>query len=548
MVAARYYPRDYNYWLSIVPSDRNNNCVLCQALKINGFEGVAPGRNIEITPSLTGLHTESNSNMSERSFDVLRKEFEPGVTAKWGISPNIVLNGTVNPDFSQVEADSLQLDINEPFALYYQERRPFFTEGTDFFATPLNIFYTRTMRDPIWGLKLAVKEGKNTIGAYVVQDNLTNLIFPGSQASSATSLAKKSMAAVLRYKLDIGNRYTLGLMATDREGTDYYNRLLGIDSVLRLTNKDQLTLQFLGSSTRYPDSVALSFDQPRGSFSDRVIDITYVHSTRSASWWGGYRDVGRNFRADLGFIPQVDYRNLNAGISYNWIAKPGKWWSNVNINGGYNRSEDQKGNLLREQFNIFMNFNGTLQSFFNPVYSKAREVYRGHEFDIDTVSLSGGLRPVGKIFLWFGTTFGDKIDYANIRSGKNIRLLSQMNFDIGRHFRLNLNHISERMSVEAGKLYTAFIGQGTAIYQLNTRCFLRAIFQYIDYQYNAELYTFDIDPEYNRFFTQLLFSYKINPRTVLFFGYSGDYSGNQDVKLSLKARTFFLKLSYAWQM
>ena len=123
-----------------------------------------------------------------------------------------------------------------------------------------------------------------------------------------------------------------------------------------------------------------------------------------------------------------------------------------------------------------------------------------------------------------------------------------MNFDIGRHFRLNLNHISERMSVEAGKLYTAFIGQGTAIYQLNTRCFLRAIFQYINYNYNSQLYTFAIEPVYKRFFTQFLFSYKINPRTVLFLGYSGDYFGNQDVKLSQKQRTLFLKLSYAWQM
>ena len=547
-VAARHYPRSHQYWFNIVPDDRNNNCTLCQAAKIEGFEGITSGRNVEINPTLTAVRSEERSSFPDGDFETRDQEADVGLTANWGMTPNLTLSATVNPDFSQVEADALQLDINEPFALFFPERRPFFTEGSDFFATRLNIVHTRTMRSPTWGVKLAGKEGANTFGAYVVRDELTNLIFPGSQSSSSTSLAMASTASVFRYRRDIGNRYTVGLLATDREGDDYFNRLLGFDGEFRLTNRDRVSVQFLGSSTSYPDEVATCYGQPQGRFNDRALDIFYVHSTRSLSWWGGYRDIGRGFRADLGYMPQVDLQNFNAGLGYNWIAKPGEWWSSVNINGGYNLYRDQNGELLRELINVYMNYNGALQSSFSPVISRTREVYNGVEFDLNSVSLSGGFWPNGNTRLWAGATFGDHIDYANTRPGKMLRLLTQMNFNLGLHLRFSFNHTFERLTVDSGRLYTANISQATAIYQFNTRTFFRSIVQYVDYNYSSELYTFDIDSEYKRLFTQLLFSYKINPRTVLFIGYSDNYFGTQEFSITQAQRTFFAKIGYAWQL
>ena len=157
--AVRRYPREHAYHIGLFPRDRSNNCYMCQAIKIKGFEGASPGRNIEFDPTVIGFRSDERKDFPHGDFKKQSQEAELGLTAHWGITPNLTSNFTLNPDFSQVEADAQQLDINEPFALFYPERRPFFTEGTDFFAALENIIYTRTMRDPSWGLKLTGKEG-----------------------------------------------------------------------------------------------------------------------------------------------------------------------------------------------------------------------------------------------------------------------------------------------------------------------------------------------------------------------------------------------------
>ena len=250
--AVRRYPRNLPHHIGAFPRDRNNNCYMCQAIKIEGFDGASPGRNIEFIPTITAGRTDSRDQMPDGEMSKESQDAEFGLTARWGITPNMTFNFTANPDFSQVEADARQLDINEPFALSYDEKRPFFTEGADFFDTSLDVVYTRTMRDPNWGLKLTGKEGTNTIGAYVIQDDLTNLIFPGSQSSSGDTMFVDNTSSVFRYKRDLGSRYTIGAIATDREATDYFNRVAGVDGRLLLTGKDALSFVALGSSTDYP--------------------------------------------------------------------------------------------------------------------------------------------------------------------------------------------------------------------------------------------------------------------------------------------------------
>ena len=117
--------------------DRNNNSYQSQFMKIQGFAGIKPGKNIEIVPTLTGSQDRRAEKICPTGdFANITKKIDPGITVKWGITSNLNFHGTVNPDFSQVEADSRQLDINQPFALFYQEKRPFFTEGADFFSSP----------------------------------------------------------------------------------------------------------------------------------------------------------------------------------------------------------------------------------------------------------------------------------------------------------------------------------------------------------------------------------------------------------------------------
>ena len=151
--AVRSYPREHRHHIGAFPRDRGNNCYLCQAVKIAGFEGATPGRNIEIAPTLTGVRTEIREDFPSGGFEVETEDTEFGLTAKWGVTPNLTFSGAYNPDFSQIEADALQLDINQPFALYFSERRPFFLEGIDFFSSLKTAFHSRTVRDPLWGIK-----------------------------------------------------------------------------------------------------------------------------------------------------------------------------------------------------------------------------------------------------------------------------------------------------------------------------------------------------------------------------------------------------------
>ncbi len=541
----RRYPRSQNHHIGAFPRDRSNNCYLCQAIKIEGFEGASPGRNIEISPTVTGVRTDARSSLPDGDFQKENQDAEVGVTTKWGMTPNLTFSGTINPDFSQVEADALQLDINQPFALYFSERRPFFTEGADFFRTLKTAIYTRTMRDPLWGLKLTGKEGANTIGAYIVRDDLTNLIFPGSQGSSSTSLAMKSTASVLRYKRDIGSRYTLGALFTDREGKDYFNRLLGFDADLRFTQSDQIQIQLLGSYTGYPDDVAGEFGQQRGTIKDRFIAFEWDHSTRTHYVWLDYDDVGNEFRADLGFIPMVGFRNVEGGYFYTWNAPQNSWWSLFMAGCEFNYYEEQAGKLLNEGASAWFQYSGALQSWFYSRGYQFREAYNGLEFDLTSFTVQSGFRPVGDLAVDLYAYFGDRIDYANTRLGDRIRLNPYIGYNLGQHLRLTLDHTFERLSVKGGRLYTANISQLSAVYQFNVRTFFRSILQYVDYRRNSDLYTFEIAPEFKHFFTQLLFSYKINPQTVLFLGYSDNYFGSNDFSLTQSDRTFFVKLGYA---
>src|SRR6185436_3766205 len=271
----RIYPRDQRYRFGLHAQNRNRSCYVCQMSKITGFQGISPGKNVEIAPTLTTQRTDlrQGSSFTNGGFDT-----EPGVTARWGLTPSLTLNGAINPDFSQVEADSVQLDINNQFALFFNEKRPFFLEGADFFQTPFTIVYTRSVSQPDWGVKLTGKEGKQGGGAFFTQDARTDLVIPGAQFSQFTSLgSEKNLAGVMRYRYDVGKNSNLGAMFTTRSAGDYSNRLGGFDGNFRITPRDTVTAQVLYSQTEYPDSIVSAFRQ-KPSQSGTAVNAAYRHS------------------------------------------------------------------------------------------------------------------------------------------------------------------------------------------------------------------------------------------------------------------------------
>lgn len=544
--AVRSYPRRVRHHIGLFPRDRNNNCYLCQAVKISGFEGVEPGRNLEVVPTLTGTRTDTRDVLPDGPMRAGDTEADLGLTARWSPTPHLTLQGTINPDFSQVEADALQLDVNEPFALSFMEKRPFFMEGADFFSTRLNAVYTRTVRDPAWGAKLSGKSNGTTLGAWVARDEVTNLLLPGTESSSGTTLEDDSTAGVLRYKRDIGNRFTLGALATGRQGDGYRNGVFGFDGDLRLSDKDRVGFQVLGSSTRYPAAVTSAFGLPESELEDWAGEAQYDRTSRHVDAWVIYRRVGKDFRADLGFLPQVGYGLADAGAGYSWIPKPDSWFSYLRAAVGVTDAHAEGNGLLFREARARLEYEGPMQSHAYVRLIRRREAYNGSQFDQNELQSHVCMKPGGDTHVYLDATFGDRIDYANTRLGRRVRLGPGIVQKLGRHLSVDLSATWERMQVHGDRLFTATIAQTTVAYQLNTRAMLRAILQLVDCDYNTALYADGRGAERRALYTQLLASYKLNPQTVLFLGYSDAAQGTQDYSLTKSSRTFFAKVGYAW--
>jgi hypothetical protein len=544
--AVRSYPRSVRHHIGLFPRDRSNNCYLCQAIKVEGFEGAEPGNSLEIAPTVVATRTDSMADVPGGALTEGSPDTEFGLTARWGFTPAMTLSGTYNPDYSQVEADALQVDVNEPFAIFYPEKRPFFLEGTDFFTTPLQAVYTRTMREPAWGGKVTGKQNGHTVGAYVVQDELTNLLFPGSQESDSTTLEQRNTSTVLRYKRDVGSALTLGALVTDREGDAYYNRVAGFDGEWKPTETDLFRLQVMGSSTHYPDATAAEFGQPAGGLRDWSGEFLYLHDTRTWDYWAWARDLGADFRADLGFLPRVDYRLAEAGAGYSWIPDGETWYSTLRAETFARHVVDQQGDLLYDRAYAILNYEGPLQSHAYAQLDLWREAYNGVEFDRQELTLHDCMSPGGGTDYFVNLTFGDRIDYDNTRLGRRLRVNPGITQRLGRHVSLELSGTWERMREESQELYTAAVARTTLAWQFNTRAFVRAIVQYSSYDYNLALYDDDPEDFEEGLFTQLLFSYKLNPQSAVYVGYSDASQGTQDYELTRTDRTFFVKIGYAF--
>jgi hypothetical protein len=544
--AGRKYSRDVDYRFALAPRDRDETCYLCQVAKFTGFEGATPGRNIELDPTISGFTTQARDDFPDGDFEEQDSDVEAGLTARWGVTPNLVLSGAANPDFSQVEADAFQLEANKRFALFYEEKRPFFLEGMEHFGMMLDPVYTRTIADPSWGLKLTGKEGSNALGAFVVRDEITNLIVPGSQGSWLASLDQPVTDAAVRYRMDLASASSAGVVFTARDGDGYRNLVGGGDANLRLTPSDRFEMQILQSRTDYPDAFAVGAELEVDEFEGMAYDFEYNHDGGTFDWWGAYRRIGEDFRSDMGFRPQTGYQQTRGGWSYLRRANAGHWYTFLNSGFGYVHNEELGGGVLDSFFDCWLNYEGPLRSEFNVYGILGRENYGGTEFDRRTVDANAAFWPTGSLLLRLTTAIGEGIDYENTRQGTSLNLEPMVYFTLASRFYAVVSHEYERMDVDEGRLYTANITYSQAAYQFTRRMFLRAVLQYADYEYETDLYSYPKDSNESYFASQVLFSYKLNPQTVFYLGYSDYHEGSDAYNLTQRERTFFAKLGYAW--
>jgi hypothetical protein len=541
--AVRSYPRKLSHLVGLFPRDRNNNCYLCQAVKTFGFQGIKPGLNLELDPTLSALVSQEREGFTEGKFVQKEGKVDPGLTARWSFTSNLTFSVAINPDFSNVEADAAQLDINRQFALFYPEKRPFFLEGLGIFTSTVHVVHTRAIADPTWGIKLTGKEGRHALGFFSVQDRITNLLFPGPETSRMTSMNMRNMSTVFRYRWDMGHSSNLGLFFNNREGGDYFNRVVCIDGDLKFLDKNRILFEVFGSQTRYPEEIADAFQQPREKFKGTFLDAAYIFETEKIFFYIMYQDAHPDFRTDLSFITQTGYKLYVGGGEYRWRRNPGHWFTTIKLGGTYQYATDQNNNLLQKMVQANFNYHGPLQSMLYFTVNMGKRTYLGKEFDDNFVDFAAQVRPSGSLLIAVSGGGGDQVDITHIQAGKFLRFNPIIQYNLGRHLYLQVDHVFERLKVDAGRLYTANLSNIKMVYQFTARAFLRTILQYADIRYNPALYTDPQDPRFKHLFSQILFSYKINPQTVLFLGYSDDYYGIYEIKQA--HRTFFLKIGYA---
>jgi hypothetical protein len=541
----RSYPRNVRYRMSSRFTDRAKDCMLCQENKITGFQGIAPGRNLEITPTATATRTDSLDAFPNGDLQHGDEQFDPGVTARWGVTPNMTLNATVNPDFSQVEADVAQLDINTRFALFFPEKRPFFLEGADLYLMPLQAVFTRTVADPRWGAKLNGKEGPNAFGVFVAQDRINNLIIPSNQESGFVFLDQAVDEGVVRYRRDIGARSAIGVLYTGRESDDYHNRVGGLDGFLRFTPSDTVRVQYLRSDTLYPEDVALAVGQSLDSFGGYGFQAQYDHFAKLWKGFVRYQDLDPGFRADSGFIPRVDVKTSEAQYERLFYGTRESWYAQASLGLHGLRTEDHDGTLTDQNLELFGTLNGPRQSILQASLQHNKEFFNGVTFDLDQQRLFFQFNPTGRVRLALSARTGDEIDFANTRPGDILLADTFMQLRLGRNLDLQFDYLVQQLDVRGGQLFDARLAQSRIVYQFNVRTFVRAILQYQDISRNTDLYLRPVRPQDKELFGQFLFSYKLNPQTVLFLGYTDDRFGLQGIDLTQTDRTFFVKLGYA---
>jgi hypothetical protein len=267
------------------PAVRASATFLGQAGTLEGLHDLRRGLVLEMTP--TGvMHLDGAPDSSGWRYD---RSAEISGDVRWGITQNLSLNATYQPDFSQVEADVGQVLLNARFALFYPEKRPFFLDGLELFDTPNQLIYTRRIDNPDAGFKLAGK---------VSGMNLAALAAPDSRSSSLTG--SRPWFGAMRLRRDLGRNSTVGLVSTTREDGPDHSRLVGADIHLVHSQLYFVQLQAVQSWTESGGAAT------RGSLYQAMWDRT----GRNFGFNYSVQAVAPDFRADVGFVNRTDFMQL----------------------------------------------------------------------------------------------------------------------------------------------------------------------------------------------------------------------------------------------
>ncbi len=550
----RNYPREFRYQMFSAKLPRNENCFICHSNPLSGLQGLPRGGNLVVAPY--GTAKEEGVPREGLGSPLVNQpvKLDGGLDVKW--TPNAVtaLDGTINPDFSQVESDVAQLSVNQRFALFYSEKRPFFLEGIDLFATPIQAVYTRTITAPRWGARVTSKLGGTSFTALVTEDKGGgSVILPGPNGSRFADQDFRSFAAVGRVRHEIGNSFA-SLLVADREVQGGgYNRVIGPDFQWRPTPQDTVRGQLLLSASETPNRPELAAEWDGRKLSGHAADLSASRSTAVFDVYGEYKDFGKEFRADDGFVPQVGFREGYLETGYTLRPKNAPITRlRTYLIGDYQAATE--GPLIFRQISPGFGMDGLWSSFtgirvaFDRV--RAGDVTISRTQLIYTVQLSPS-RFFSRIAL--DGFLGEEVDFDGARPGHGGRVTASANIRPTNHLELQFDgdlrwlNVKPFEGAEARRLFTAEVERLKATYNFTARSYLRLIGQYVQTERDPSLYAIPVSERDGFFSGSLLFAYKLNWQTVLFVGYGDNRTLVEENRLEKADRQFFLKVSYAFQ-
>ena len=540
------------------PVMRGNSGFMAQMGLLDGMSGLSTSRNVELLPTFTAVQVGS-LDTTGAGLDVEGEQFteetqpEGALNLKYGITSNLTLDFTYNPDFSQIESDLQQIEVNQRFPLFFPELRPFFLEGQEIFGTrgPANLLHTRTIVDPRYGGKITGKVGKTTIGLLFANDEAPGkveryLVAPGTQGVGGgvdevgqldPAFGKTAQFLVGRVRYDLYAESYIGAIVTDREFLDQYSRVGGVDANFRLGRTQTVSMSFFQAQHRDSDGVERTGPGWSFNYSNRGRNLTYSFSTDG---------LDPDFRTDTGFVRRVDTRRTRANVSYRWY--PESWIINWGPRVSYERNYDFEGILQDEGSSV--GFNASFAKNINLIAMARRDMERfaGINFWKNRYTAGGGVNTSRRIGIGGFFNWGNQILFSDTPFlGNSVSANVFLNFQPVSRFQANLNVSTSRLVDPStfDEVFNVKIFRGFSTFQFTERLLLRNIMEYN---------TFDRTLGAN-----LLLTYRVNSGTVFYLGYDDRYQQG-DLILDDNAdplyfttdfertnRAFFTKVSYLFR-
>lgn len=560
----RNHPRETEAEYSWAAYDRDENCWPCQWGTVSGISGVAPGRGIEIAPSVIGQQSGGlhGNGLTESPYSFVNHDpdGELSVWGKYAVSSNTTMEATLNPDFSQIEADAGQIDVNTTYALFYPEQRPFFQEGKDLFTAAIPTIYSRSINDPIFALKAIHRSGGMSLGYLLARDENSPIII-GSEERSDILLAGRSTSNLARLRYSIGEGSEMGAIITDqRFDNGGSGSSVTHDALFRLAPSVRLRYHVTVSRVSENDDPALSEQM---AYPDSTIGHTYTRAFDGESFWGhfgygylgwwtgtwnaslAYTESSPTYRQHNGFIRQTDYRSVRNVTGYFFRIPDGLFETiNPHIRLEAEWNFDGKPHYRTVEANLWTRLRASQAGFYTQYVRSARNfggrrfdpvwyVYQDAQIQIGDPVEAGGLIRYGRQIAWRYVTMGKVLDVSLWSSIKpHARVLVQQWLDYARATQFDSGE----------ELYEGYIYRTRLNYQVSRPLAVRLVVEYDDF---SELWR--VDP---------LLTYRLNPFSVFYAGMTSNYrnlgreeaSGDISYSNRLVSRQFFVKLQYLFQL